>query len=633
MRRLSALAVALVALAGLTSCAYYNTFYLAKKNYYRATDGLPYRTTRGDGTKNQQFQKSIELSKKLLSHYPKDKLVDDAYLLWARALLGVDDPRLTITMLEDFGSRYPGSSLEPEAKFYLGVAYRQTRKYGASVRSFDEFLTAAPKHDLVPYAQLEKSRALVALDRDQEAVAATTSVIESQPKFKLLDEVRLVRAEALLETGAHDEARLAFQELGNRATSDEQRLDFLLREADCLEKARRYDEELDLLEDAIAHERAPVSIDSLQSAQGMTQSRGAEAYGRLKIRIGTVQLLSGKHQEALASYQRVAEDYRRMPLGAEAQYRIGYAYETVIDDFDRARAEYNKVRDHGGGSAFADQAGQRLAGLERLAQYKSSAGDSVEAKAEAAFLLAELYLFQLEKPDRALEEYRKIETDFDGTPIAGKALNAQGWVLSRKLDRRAEADSAFWAVIHQYPKTEAQIAARDFLEFEGVSVPDHLIQFPEPLLAVGDTSEFAPSDSGLTPEPLLAAPPPVEPSPGAPLAGAPVPDLTPPTPGDSALRAVLPPPSAATTVTLSPQNTAQTGLRTGPAPPMTPTGSAAGNTAGSTYRPPGGATASPGTSTTMTAAPPGGAAARSAPRDTARSGTESAPRDTSRTPE
>ena len=36
----------------------------------------------------QAYNKSIEYSKKLLAQYPKSKWVDDAYLLWARALLG-----------------------------------------------------------------------------------------------------------------------------------------------------------------------------------------------------------------------------------------------------------------------------------------------------------------------------------------------------------------------------------------------------------------------------------------------------------------------------------------------------------------------------------------------------------------
>jgi hypothetical protein len=53
-------------------------------------------------------------------------------------------------------------------------------------------------------------------------------------------------------------------------------------------------------------------------------------------------------------------------------------------------------------------------------------------------------------------------------------------VLSRKLQRPAEADSLFWVVVRQHPGTEAQLAARDYLEQRGATVPADLIKLPEP---------------------------------------------------------------------------------------------------------------------------------------------------------
>src|SRR6266850_4629832 len=105
-------AAALVALGLLlSSCAYYNTYYLARKYYEKGTGGLPYPVDKPDPSHAPEFNKAIEYSKKLLAQYPKDKLVDDAYLMWARALLGNDDPRQAIKLLEDFPTRFPKSSL------------------------------------------------------------------------------------------------------------------------------------------------------------------------------------------------------------------------------------------------------------------------------------------------------------------------------------------------------------------------------------------------------------------------------------------------------------------------------------------------------------------------------------------
>jgi len=194
-----------------------------------------------------------------------------------------------------------------------------------------------------------------------------------------------------------------------------------------------------------------------------------------------VDMQAGRTDRALETFQRVVELFPRTALAAEGQFRIGYTYETAMDNFDRARTEYGKVQAQMAASQFSTQAALRLSSLDRLAQYRSGAGaDSVGKKAEAGFLLAEQYLFQLDKPDRALVQYRSIAHDYVGTGYAGKALNAEAWVLRNKYKQTADADSILWAVVKNYPKTEAQLDARDYLERFGHTVPSNLIQPPDP---------------------------------------------------------------------------------------------------------------------------------------------------------
>src|SRR5215831_17530933 len=93
LARLARAGVTLVLLGGtLASCAYYNTFYLARKYYYKATDGQPYEVDRDGTTQRPNYNKSSDYSKKLLGVYPKSNLVDDAWLMWAKSLIGTDDP-------------------------------------------------------------------------------------------------------------------------------------------------------------------------------------------------------------------------------------------------------------------------------------------------------------------------------------------------------------------------------------------------------------------------------------------------------------------------------------------------------------------------------------------------------------
>ena len=504
-RRICAFAlVALVALA--PSCAYYNTYYLAKKNYDKATGGQPYVVDPLSSTQSQQYYTdAIKYSKKLLAQYPKSKWVDDAYLLWALSLLGRDDPLETANMLDGFSVRYPNSPIRSDVTFFLGVAYRRAHKPTDALHAFDDFLAKNPRHKYVAYAQLERSHALLALDRRTEAAEAATKVIERDPKGPLVTSARQARSDALFADGQFGPAREDYRALGFEATDDEQRFGYLLREADCLEGARQYDAEIDLLKGALFHERGPV-VSTQTTANGTAVMNaptgpGADHWGRLRIRIGAAHLLAGRFDPALQEFGQVIAGYPRTVLAAEAQYRIGYAYETQGEDFAKARLEYGKVKDQTQMGSFSQMAGTRISNLDRLANYKGATGrDSVDRKAEARFMLAELYLFQHDRPERALDEYRSIENDYRGTPWGGKALNAQAWVLRRKLDRPREADSLLWRVVYDYRATDAQLAARDYLEGEGVAVPDTLIERPReeiaPALLAADTLHLtAPPDS------------------------------------------------------------------------------------------------------------------------------------------
>jgi TolA-binding protein len=492
---------ALAALALLaSSCAYYNTFYLARKYYDVAALRQPYLVDRPQNVDNQNFTKSIDYSKKVLGQYSKSKWVDDAYLLWARALLGKDDPGQVVNMLQDFEVRYPNSPVRNEAKFYLGVAFRQNRKYKDAARTLDEFLAQAPHHSLAPYAYLERARALSSLQDYAGAATAASQLIDRWPKSPLNVQARIVHAEVSFKNLDYTGARDDFHTLGIEASTDEDRLTFLLREADCLEAAKSYAEEMALLEYALSHEAPPLARPEPLPASGSGTNppnpvAGSSApqpgqvndrYGRIMVRIGTVHVLEDRVNEAVDAYHGVVRDYPHTPVAAEAQFRIGYAYETAGDDFEKARAEYSRVREIAT-SAFVTQAAQRLANLDRIAKYHSTTKDTVEARAETGFLLAEQYLFQINKPERALEQYRKLEQDFAGTPWGAKAIVAQAWVLSRKLDRKAEADSLFWIAVREHPATDAQLAARDYLEMEGAEVPADLIQLPVRQLAQVDT--------------------------------------------------------------------------------------------------------------------------------------------------
>lgn len=500
--RLHRAAALLLLVAVASSCAYYNTFYLARKYYMKATSGQPYEVDRENTTQRQNYTKSGDYSKKLLGVYPNSKYVDDAWLMWARTLVGTDDPLKAVTMLQEFATRFPNSELRPDAEFFLGLSYRLARKHEQAVAAFDEFLVQAPKHALVPYAYYERSKSFLSLQRYREAAESAGEILKRFPKHPIYDRALRQRAESRYQQHDWAGARADFRVIGSRALTDDERLRFLLREVDCLESSRTFEEARALLNDARSHVLPPPplpevprvgSTGTLPNTQQVSVVRtpAQEVYGRLTLRMGGVELLAGHVDQAVEYFRSVLHDYPRSQLGAEAQFRVGFAYETGADDFQKARAEYVRVREQTGTSQFAQQAQARLDNLDRIDRFRTAGGaDSLARKAEARFLIAEHYLFNLDRPERALEEYRSIFDSVSIASVQARALNAQAWVLSRKLDRKGAGDSLFWRVVREFPATEAQLAARDYLEASGQVVPERLIVAPKeiakPLLDTDD---------------------------------------------------------------------------------------------------------------------------------------------------
>ena len=173
-----------------------------------------------------------------------------------------------------------------------------------------------------------------------------------------------------------------------------QRLDVALSRADALRQARHYQEAIDFLEDWKVYAAA--------------ESRE----GDLRLRLYECMALVGRVPEAIAGYRGLVEKFPRTPVAYEAQFRIGYLYEAELQDYDSAGREYDKLKGQPT-SQFSDLALRRSQSLTTLRQYRQTmASDTTQTKAAAAFMLAELYYFQLDKPESALIEYRDVETQF-----------------------------------------------------------------------------------------------------------------------------------------------------------------------------------------------------------------------------
>ena len=101
---------------------------------------------------------------------------------------------------------------------------------------------------------------------------------------------------------------------------------------------------------------------------------------------------------------------------------------------------------------------QEIAKKEKLEKFNYYIREVFKDRTDSAsidtrFKLAELYLFELNKPDSALSIYCQIESKFSDPQIKARAVYARAWIYQNIYQLSTKADSLFQYLITQFPQT------------------------------------------------------------------------------------------------------------------------------------------------------------------------------------
>ena len=481
------LGLGLLGLAFLAAgCAYFNTFYLAKK-YYRegqkaqersATEGVvPEAATKYDMT--------IRQCQKVLADYGDSKWADDATFLYGAALYGKGDFVGAIRRLEDFQAKYPKSPYLPEARLIRGFSHLKRRDYAEADSIFEACDRDYPKLERRSELYFYAGESRAAQREYSKALAWYARAFDASKTRRMRSDALRRTGDALLASDRADSAVDVYAQALRSEDRPKQRLDIALRRAEALRDLKRYDEALALLED------------------WRPNATAEKRQGELYLRLHDVEARLGRTQEALAGYRNLVETYPNSPVAADAQFRIGYLYESSLGDYDTAAKEYEKLKT-GPPSEFQTQANRRSQGLAALKKYRESLlADTTQAKARSAFLLAELYYFQLDKPDSALQQYATVEAQFPQSVWAPKSAYARLWIAALDRNDTLTVESMTDEMASRYKGTRfAESALYFWKSWSGRT--DERTALLDTLLAHPDTtgaSRFAPEETG--PEPSL----------------------------------------------------------------------------------------------------------------------------------
>jgi len=235
------LSLVLVLTSLLFGCAYYNTFYNAKKFYREASKEREKRLksqtqkkksgSRGrsrtaeaaarydldrPGTQEMQsYAKAIERASAVLKFYPKSKYVDDALML-------------------------------------LGRCFYYRREYPKAKRKFEELLTLYPNSEFVPEGRLLLAKTYIEQNEFTDAEEILQEIInDNKIERKITEESQQALGDIYYRQQRYDIASEIYRDAANSARQKRNKALAYYRLGDCLIEMNQYEEAPKILSRAV----------------------------------------------------------------------------------------------------------------------------------------------------------------------------------------------------------------------------------------------------------------------------------------------------------------------------------------------------------------------------------------------
>jgi len=427
----------------LAGCAYFNTFFLTKKNFKDAE----YQRLRENGVVNTKAKKSYNEA-----------------IMWGSEIL---DKFRT--------SRYVDDSL-----YYIGMSYYYLEQFIDAKTKFDELFRAFPESEFVPSATYYKAKCLIALGQNGEARNMLNEIIKSDNR-SVAGLAALAIAEENLEEKNWEELLNNSQKVIELDPDKEVLFKAIYFKGESLYRLERYNECVETL-----HELRDKKIDpelrfnvnskiALSEAklgkydEAMTFLEEMENKGvfsdyapRIRLEIGNIHEIRGDDELAIDAYTKPAGDYPDSLTAKEAWYRIGTIRLKDLSNADDAKQAFDMVKKGKAktNASWVVEAELKSAQIDsmkaRLSEIVRIEKDNTEALAHARFSLAEIYTYSFDRPDSALSQYRLI---IEEAPDSEFAVKSEYFLSVNRLQNEGnfsgETDEALIKeIIEKYPESE-----------------------------------------------------------------------------------------------------------------------------------------------------------------------------------
>ena len=437
--------------------AYFNTFYNAKKAFDEA------ESTRKDTKPGQveriqtgKYQTAIDKSLKIVEDHPSSKYYDDAV-------------------------------------FVLGVSYYYTQDYSSAERRFREILTTYPDSKFARDSRLYLAKSMLAQEDVDEAMEIFEDLFTSDMKKRFKTEAAVALGEFYFTQGNYELSNQYFLAVRDSLGDDEQKKVAQVYIADGLLNQFLWDDALSAYLQILGMDPSPnqkyhalfnaalasYRLQRINTGQDYLRTLAEDelyydSLAALKLRIAEGYDWENDLDNAVEVYTEVAEQALQNHYKAEAYLQLGLIHQFEYDELEEAKEFYDeavKAARSTDAGQLALQLSSDIGKLETFAldpEIDSTASQTkIDEAAYTQYQLAELYWFQLRKPDTAMMEMQYVVDSFPSAYDAPKAMIALGQMAWQRDPDSSRGDSILNTMLERYPHSDFVPEALELLDLKG----------------------------------------------------------------------------------------------------------------------------------------------------------------------
>jgi TolA-binding protein len=389
MKRFIILSVACLMLA---SCAYYNTFYNARKFFESAQKRPLNAQGRPNAQAIEEYNKVIRKCGTVIEDFPDSKWVEEATFLWGRALFYRRQNQLqAIEKFEELIQNFPDSKFLSDAIIYIAKIRHSLNQKDEAYEILRNFIQNPANRDHHPKALIEIADLYISDGNFMQAQFYLSILTERHAKSKLYTQGYFLLGKSFFDNNNFERSLEVFNDITRLRAPKSLKNDATYYIAYSLYHLGNYQRSYNIIK---ALQKKEFRTDKAVE-QNILQARIMAEMGRI--------------DEAISMLEGVTTTNPRSFASAEAVFHIGELYFRKLHDYDKAIENFNRVRRESQTSPFVEMAVSRSAVVSQILQYyRQYSTMPTDMLIAEQFKLAEYYLYELSQPDSALVIYSKI---------------------------------------------------------------------------------------------------------------------------------------------------------------------------------------------------------------------------------